>query len=81
MKQNIDSSTQSEIYTPEELALFLKRPIQWVQKQAMAHLLPGQFKVGRFTRFMRADIEKQLLTGQVLLPKRPKKFCQAKSQK
>ena len=81
MEPNLDSTNQPEILTPKELAIFLKRSVQWVQKQAMARLLPGQFKVGRFTRFLKADIEKQLLTGQVLLPKLPGKVWRGKRLK
>lgn len=58
--------------TPEELAAFLKVPPRWVEKQTQARRLPGQTKVGRYWRYRRADIEKQILTGEILLPKLPR---------
>lgn len=64
------TTLEPEVFTPEELADFLRVRLGWVHKETQARRLPGMFKVGRYWRYKRADIEKQrVLTGQVLLPK------------
>lgn len=52
--------------TPDELTAYLNVPPRWVEKNT--HRLPGRTKVGRYVRFRLVDIERQLLTGSVLLP-------------
>jgi len=47
--------------------MYLNVPPRWVEKNT--YRLPGRTKVGRYVRYNRADIERQLLTGSVLLPK------------
>ena len=54
-------------FTPEELTAFLNVPERWVEKNT--YRLPGRTKIGRYVRYRRADIERQLLTGSVLFPK------------
>jgi len=65
-------SPDRPILTPIGLQRFLAVEEAWVEKNTQARLIPGQFKAGRYWRYRRADIEKQMLSGQVLLEK--KKF-------
>lgn len=60
-----------DILTPPQLVDWLEVGEDWVEKNTQARRIPGQFKAGRYWRYRRADIEKQILaTGQALLPKR-----------
>jgi hypothetical protein len=68
---SVDLLPREEVLTPEDLytLLRLERETRWLEKNIRR--IPGRFKVGRFWRFRKADIEMQVLrTGQVLLPKR-----------
>lgn len=62
--------TNPDILTPGGLVDWLGVGEKWVQKNTQARRIPGQFKAGKYWRYRRAEIEKQILkTGQALLPK------------
>lgn len=59
-----------DILTPVALVDWLGVGEDWVEKNTQARRIPGQFKAGRYWRYRRSEIEKQILkTGQALLPK------------
>lgn len=70
-------SSAGEILTDEELAAWLRLPVDpetgrcvWVEKNALARRIPGQFKAGRYRRYRKDAILRQILkTGRVLLEK------------
>ena len=68
--RTLEAARVDEVFTPEELAGFLKVDLRWVEKQTQARRLPGMFKAGRYWRYRRAEVEKQLLSGQVVLPRK-----------
>lgn len=57
-----------EFYTPEELATLGKVGDRWVEKQILKRRLPGMTKWGRYWRFRKSEVDRQLLTGSLLLP-------------
>lgn len=58
----------SDFLTAPQLATKIKMSIAFVEKYTHSHRLPGMVRMGRFWRYRIADVEKQLLTGQILLP-------------
>lgn len=62
------TSNNSDFYTPEELASLVQVGARWIEKQIPKRRLPGMTKVGRYWRFKKADVDRQLLTGELLLP-------------
>lgn len=58
----------AEILTPETLRDWLQVEEKWVISNIEKRLIPGMFKAGRYWRFRKVEIEKNILaTGQVLL--------------
>lgn len=57
-----------EFMTPRELADLISMSLAFVEKYTALRRIPGMVKMGRFWRYRKADVEKQLLTGQILLP-------------
>lgn len=57
-----------EFYTPEELAALGNVGKRWVEKQIPKRRLPGMTKWGRYWRFRKSEVDRQLLTGSLLLP-------------
>jgi hypothetical protein len=68
-------SEDSEFLTAPQLAAKIHMSVAFVEKYTQSHRLPGMVKMGRFWRYRLIDVEKQLLTGQILLP--PKRKAQA----
>jgi excisionase family DNA binding protein len=58
---------ESEYFTPDELATYLKMSKKFIEKHIGTHRLPGAIKIGRSWRFRRADVEKRLTGGSFLL--------------
>jgi excisionase family DNA binding protein len=58
----------SEYYTPAELAALVHVGERWIEKQIPKRLLPGMTKIGKYWRFRKSEVEKQLLSGTLLLP-------------
>lgn len=65
-------SPESDFLTPQELAGKIKMSIAFVEKYTQSRRFPGMVKMGRFWRYRIADVEKQLLSGQILLPMKRK---------
>ena len=59
-------NTISEYFTPQELADYSHMSLKFIEKHIATGRLPGAVKMGRVWRFKRVDVEKQLLTGQLL---------------
>lgn len=57
--------------TPEELAAKTKMSLKWVRKQTQAKRIPGHVKVGRYSRYLREEVEKHAASGTFLLPALP----------
>ncbi len=66
------SEQEPEFYTPHELASLVRVGVRWIEKQIPKRLLPGMIKVGHYWRFRKSEVDRQLLTGSLLLsaPKR-----------
>lgn len=47
------------IFTPEELAEYMKVDLSWVYKQSQYGTLP-YFKIGKYLRFKKADIDRAI---------------------
>lgn len=58
----------TEYYTPDELASLVRVGRRWIDKWIPKRRLPGMTKVGRYWRFRKSEVEKQLLSGSLLLP-------------
>jgi excisionase family DNA binding protein len=65
--------SDNEFYTPAELASLVRVGERWIEKQIPKRRIPGMTKVGRYWRFRRSEVDKQLLTGSLLLPTRKAK--------
>jgi len=61
-------TSDPQFFTPAELASLVNVGLRWVEKQIPNRRLPGMTKVGRYWRFRRSEVEKQLLSGSLLLP-------------
>jgi excisionase family DNA binding protein len=59
---------EAEFYTPAELAALVQVGQRWIEKQIPKRRLPGMTKVGRYWRFRKSEVDKQLLNGSLLLP-------------
>lgn len=53
--------------SPEQLANKLNMSIKWVEKHTQEHRIPGQVKVGRVWRYNWIEVQKRMISGQVLL--------------
>ena len=60
----------SDFLTPRELADKIKMSVKWVTNQTQARRIPGQTKMGRLWRYRLTEIEKRLLSGELLNEKR-----------
>jgi hypothetical protein len=59
---------EGEILTPKTLRAWLDVGEDWVEKNTQKRLIPGMFKAGKYWRYRKVDIEKNILkTGQALL--------------
>ena len=55
------------LITPKELAERLHMSIKWVEKHTQEHRIPGQIKVGRLWRYEWLEVQKRIISGQVLV--------------
>ena len=58
---------QTEFFDTAELARYLNVSVKAVVHWRQARRLPGAVRCGRVWRFRRIDIEKKLLSGELLL--------------
>lgn len=68
-KSGTDSRMEAAYFTGHQLALYLGMDpeARWVEKNS--HRIPGRVKVGKLVLYRKADVEKRLLGGSLLLPK------------
>jgi hypothetical protein len=68
----LQRSPQDDVLTGPDLQDWLKVEEDWVEKNTQARRIPGQFKAGKYWRYLRTEILRNILaTGQVLRdPKR-----------
>ncbi|HEX2956568.1 MAG TPA: helix-turn-helix domain-containing protein [Chitinispirillaceae bacterium] len=57
----------SDYITAQQLADYVNCSIKFIRKHIESGRLPGMVKIGRVYRFRKSDIEKRLLSGQLLL--------------
>jgi hypothetical protein len=57
----------SDFISPKQLATRLSMSLKWVEKQTQARRMPGQVKMGRVWRYHWVEVQKRMLTGQLLL--------------
>ncbi len=63
-----------ELISPKQLADRLHISLKWVEKHTQGRRIPGQIKVGRVWRYDWMEVQKRMLSGQVLLePARAKR--------
>ena len=62
--------SETEFFTVQELANYLNCSEKFIRKYIESRRLPGMVKIGRVYRFRKSDVEKKLLSGQLLLEKR-----------
>jgi len=58
---------ESEYLTPRQLAGKLNMSLKWVEKHTQGHRIPGQVKIGRAWRYDWIEVQKKILSGQLLL--------------
>lgn len=61
------SETVKEYLTAKELAEMLNMSLKFIIKHTQSGRIPGKTKIGRLWRYRKSDIEKRLLSGQLLL--------------
>jgi excisionase family DNA binding protein len=59
---------EKEYLTAEELAKKFDMSKKFIEKHIGTRRLPGMCRIGRRWRFRSADVEKRLLSGELLLP-------------
>lgn len=57
----------SDYITAQQLADYVNCSIKFIRKHIESKRLPGMVKIGRVYRFRKSDVEKRLLSGQLLL--------------
>lgn len=62
--------SETEFFSVQELADYLNCSEKFIRKHIESRRLPGMVKLGRVYRFRKSDVEKRLLSGQLLLEKR-----------
>lgn len=67
------SNESDHLLTPKELASKLNMSMKWVEKHTQSRRIPGQVKVGRVWRYDWVEVQRRMLTGQVLLERTPSK--------
>jgi predicted DNA-binding transcriptional regulator AlpA len=63
----MDEKCEESLLTPKELAQRLSMSLKWVEKHTQEHRIPGQLKVGRVWRYIWIEVQKRMISGQVLL--------------
>jgi hypothetical protein len=66
-KVNMETAIQKEYLTGKQLAEKLNVSIKSIAKWTAARRLPGAIKAGRVWRYQTIEIEKRLLSGNLLL--------------
>jgi excisionase family DNA binding protein len=61
---------EQEFLSVKQLANYLNCSEKFIRKHVASRRLPGMVKIGRVYRFRKSDVEKKLLSGQLLLEKR-----------
>lgn len=61
---NKSKADDAAIFTPEELAEYMKVDLSWVYKQSQYGTLP-YFKIGKYLRFKKSDIDKAILKATI----------------
>ncbi len=69
-------SLDPEYLSPKQLADKLNMSLKWVEKHTQEHRIPGQVKMGRVWRYHWIEIQKHLISGQLLLEKLKSKLRQ-----
>jgi len=64
-----------DFITPRELAATLGVSLRFIHKHTHSGRMPGAVKIGRCVRYRRAEIERRLLNGQLLLEDPEKARC------
>lgn len=59
--------SETEFFSVQELAAYLNCSEKFIRKHIESRRLPGMVRVGRLYRFRKSDVEKRLLSGQLLL--------------
>lgn len=60
----------SEFFNTKELADYIGSSMGFVRKHITSGRLPGMIRAGRFIKFRKSDVEKRLLSGQLLLDRK-----------
>lgn len=66
MDKNI-TEDEKELFDSNQLAVYLNVSKKSIEKWRVQNRLPGACRIGRYWRFRRNEIEKRLLSGQLLL--------------
>ncbi|NLL15367.1 MAG: helix-turn-helix domain-containing protein [Fibrobacter sp.] len=61
---------EQEFLSVKQLADYLNCSEKFIRKYVERRRLPGMVKIGRVYRFRKSEVEKKLLSGQLLLEKR-----------
>jgi excisionase family DNA binding protein len=61
---------EQEFLSVKQLADYLNCSEKFIRKYVESRRLPGMVKIGRVYRFRKSEVEKKLLSGQLLLEKR-----------
>jgi excisionase family DNA binding protein len=64
----MESTATREFMTTEELAQYLNFSVKSIEKHRVTGRIPGAVRVGRVWRFSRAEVNKRILSGSLLLP-------------
>ena len=59
---------EKEFFNTSELAIYLNCSKKFIEKHRTTARIPGAVKVGYKWRYRKSEIEKRLLSGQLLLP-------------
>lgn len=59
--------SETEFLSVKQLAEYLNCSEKFIRKHIESRRLPGMVKIGRTYRFRKSEVEKRLLTGQLLL--------------
>ncbi len=65
----MDGMDLGSLITPKQLAERLGISLKWVEKHTQERRIPGQVKVGRVWRYEWVEIQKRIITGEILLEK------------
>lgn len=69
MDKQIPPECETEYLSPDELAKKINMSKKFIKKHIQDRRLPGMVRCGRYWRFNRIELEKKLLSGNLLLEK------------